>query len=158
MDFDRRDSCNRFTLQDFRPSQESSHRVDRSVHEHTCPPIIMEEHADDSKVSASCFARRFLAGRVHPSSPTVPEFSRGSGGSESPLHHRKVTQVETGGKAFSMDVSLGSDKHPMRFVVDKTTTVQGHVAAGTTASVDYQPDATGQLVALTVREESPQSQ
>jgi hypothetical protein len=69
-----------------------------------------------------------------------------------------VTQVETGGKAFSMDVNQGNDKHPMRFVVDKTTTVQGHVAAGTTASVDYQPDQAGQLVALTVKEESSQSQ
>ena len=70
----------------------------------------------------------------------------------------KVTQVETGGKAFSMDVSQGESKKPMRFVVDKTTTVQGHVAAGTTASVDYQSDANGQLVALSVKEESPQSQ
>jgi predicted lipoprotein len=70
----------------------------------------------------------------------------------------KVTQVETGGKAFSMDVNQGSDKHPMRFVVDKGTTVQGHVAAGSTASVDYQPDASGQLVALTVKEQSQQSQ
>jgi len=70
----------------------------------------------------------------------------------------KVTQVETGGKAFSMDVELGSDKGPMRFVVDKTTTVQGHVSAGTKASVDYQPDANGQLVALSVREEPAQSQ
>jgi predicted peptidase len=70
----------------------------------------------------------------------------------------KVTQVETGGKAFSLDVNQGNDKHPMRFVVDKTTTVQGHVAAGTTASVDYQPDANGQLVALSVKEQSQQSQ
>jgi hypothetical protein len=69
----------------------------------------------------------------------------------------KVTQVETGGKAFSLDVNQGNDKRPMRFVVDKTTTVQGHVAAGTTASVDYQPDANGQLVALTVKEQSEQS-
>jgi hypothetical protein len=70
----------------------------------------------------------------------------------------KVTQVETGGKAFSMDVSLGSDSRPMRFVVDKGTTVQGHVAAGTSASVDYQADGNGQLVALTVTEQSAQSQ
>lgn len=70
----------------------------------------------------------------------------------------KVTQVETGGKAFSMDVVQGSDKQEMRFVVDKTTTVQGHVAAGSTASVDYQPDANGQLVALSVKEVSQQSQ
>jgi hypothetical protein len=70
----------------------------------------------------------------------------------------KVTQVETGGKAFSMDVNQGSEKHPMRFVVDKSTTVQGHVAAGSTASVDYQPDTNGQNVALSVKEESQQSQ
>jgi hypothetical protein len=68
----------------------------------------------------------------------------------------KVTQVETGGKAFSLEVNQGNDKHPMRFVVDKTTTVQGHVAAGTTASVDYQPDSNGQLVALSVKEQSQQ--
>jgi predicted lipoprotein len=70
----------------------------------------------------------------------------------------KVTQVETGGKAFSMDVNQGSDKHPMRFVVDKGTTVQGHVAAGSTASVDFQPDSSGQLVALSVKEQSAQAQ
>jgi len=70
----------------------------------------------------------------------------------------KVTQVETGGKAFSMDVNQGSDKKPMRFVVDKGTTVQGHVAAGSTASVDYQPDSNGQLVALSVKEQAAQSQ
>jgi hypothetical protein len=57
-----------------------------------------------------------------------------------------------------MDVNQGNDKRPMRFVVDKGTTVQGHVAAGTTASVDYQPDANGQLVALSVTEQSAQSQ
>ena len=70
----------------------------------------------------------------------------------------KVTQVETGGKAFSMDVEQGNDKRPMRFVVNKGTTVEGHVSAGTKASVDYQPDENGQMVALTVREESAQSQ
>jgi multidrug efflux pump subunit AcrA (membrane-fusion protein) len=71
----------------------------------------------------------------------------------------KVTQVETGGKAFSLDISQGSDKQqPMHFVVDKNTTVQGHVAAGSMASVDYQADSGGQLVALSVKEESSKSQ
>jgi hypothetical protein len=70
----------------------------------------------------------------------------------------KVTQVETGGKAFSIEVNQGSDKHPMRFVVDKGTTVQGHVSAGTVASVDYQPDGSGQLVALSVKEQAQQQQ
>jgi hypothetical protein len=70
----------------------------------------------------------------------------------------KVTQVETGGKAFSVDVAQGNEKKPMRFVVGKETTVQGHVAAGTMASVDYQPDANGQLVALSVKEQTAQPQ
>lgn len=90
-----------------------------------------------------------------------PPYQNTQGDQQAPKVHSvtgKVTQVETGGKAFSMDVSQGSDKRPMRFVVDKTTTVQGHVAAGTTASVDYQPDSSGQLVALTVKEETGQSQ
>ena len=73
-----------------------------------------------------------------------PPYQNSQSDQQAPKVHSvtgKVTQVETGGKAFSMDVNQGSDKRPMRFVVDKTTTVQGHVAAGTTASVDYQPDA-----------------
>jgi len=77
-------------------------------------------------------------------------------GQEAPKVHSvtgKVTQVETGGKAFSMDVSQGSDKKSMRFVVDKNTTVQGHVGAGSMANVDYQSDPNGQMVALTVTEQ-----
>lgn len=70
----------------------------------------------------------------------------------------KVTRVEPGGKAFSVDIGQGNDKKSMRFVVDKNTTVQGHVSAGTTASVDYQADESGQLVALTVSEQNSQSQ
>ena len=90
-----------------------------------------------------------------------PPYQNSQSDQQAPKVHSvtgKVTQVETGGKAFSLEVNQGSDKHPMRFVVDKTTTVQGHVAAGTTASVDYQPDQSGQLVALTVKEQSQQSQ
>jgi hypothetical protein len=69
----------------------------------------------------------------------------------------KVTQVETGGKAFSMDVNQGGAKKTMRFVVDKNTTVQGHVGAGSTASVQYEPDQSGTLVALSVTEQPPQN-
>ena len=90
-----------------------------------------------------------------------PPFQNSQSDQQAPKVHSvtgKVTQVETGGKAFSLEVNQGSDKRPMRFVVDKGTTVQGHVAAGTTANVDYQPDASGQLVALSVTEQSAQSQ
>ena len=69
----------------------------------------------------------------------------------------KVTQVETGGKAFSIDINQGSEKQTMHFVVDKNTTVQGHVATGTTAAVDYQEGANGQLVAVNVAEQGSQS-
>ncbi|MGA7792729.1 MAG: hypothetical protein WCA19_06785 [Candidatus Acidiferrales bacterium] len=90
-----------------------------------------------------------------------PPYQNSQSDQQAPKIHSvtgKVTQVETGGKAFSMDVNQGNDKRPMRFVVDKGTTVQGHVAAGTTASVDYQADGSGQLVALSVTEQSAQSQ
>ena len=99
----------------------------------------------------------FMAVSTH----AQPPYQNSSQDQQAPKVHSvtgKVTQVETGGKAFSMDVSQGNDKHPMRFVVDKSTTVQGHVAAGTNASVDYQSDSNGQLVALSVKEESQQQQ
>ena len=89
-----------------------------------------------------------------------PPYQNSQSDQQAPKVHSvtgKVTQVETGGKAFSMDVDIGKGTHPMRFVVDKGTTVQGHVAAGSNASVDYQSDSNGQLVALAVKEQSPQS-
>jgi hypothetical protein len=45
----------------------------------------------------------------------------------------------------------------MQFVVDKNTVVQGHVGAGTTATVQYQQSG-GQLVALNVSEQGSPSQ
>jgi hypothetical protein len=90
-----------------------------------------------------------------------PPYPQAQSDQQAPKVHSvtgKVTQVETGGKAFSLEISQGNDKRPMRFVVDKGTTVQGHVAAGTTASVDYQADSSGQMVALSVTEQSAQSQ
>jgi TolA-binding protein len=69
----------------------------------------------------------------------------------------KVTSVETGGKAFDVEVNQGSNKQTMRFVVDQTTQVQGHVGTGTTATVQYQPKGSD-LVALTVIEKNAQPQ
>jgi hypothetical protein len=69
----------------------------------------------------------------------------------------KVTSVEPGGKAFSVEVNQGNNKRTMQFVVDKNTVVQGHVGAGTTATVQYQQSG-GQLVALNVSEQSSPSQ
>lgn len=100
----------------------------------------------------------FIAASAHAHPPYQNQNSQSD--QQAPKVHSvsgKVTQVETGGKAFSMDVNIGSGTHPMRFVVDKGTTVQGHVAAGSNASVDYQSDANGQLVALSVKEQSSQS-
>jgi hypothetical protein len=69
----------------------------------------------------------------------------------------KVTSVEPGGKAFSVEVNQGNNKRTMQFVVDKNTVVQGHVGAGTTATVQYQQSG-GQLVALNVSEQGSPSQ
>ena len=64
----------------------------------------------------------------------------------------KVAAIGNGGHSFSLEVN-GEGKSKMDFVVDKNTTVQGHVGAGSTASVDYQSDANGQMVALNVTEQ-----
>jgi len=65
----------------------------------------------------------------------------------------KVTSVETGGKAFSMEINQGNSKRTMQFVVDKNTQVQGHVGTGTTATVEYQQSG-GQFVAVNVSEQT----
>jgi hypothetical protein len=90
-----------------------------------------------------------------------PAYQNAQSGQQSPKVQSvtgKVTQVETGGKAFSVDVAQGNEKKPMRFIVGKETTVQGHVVAGSMASVDYQADTNGQLVALSVKEQTAQTQ
>jgi hypothetical protein len=69
----------------------------------------------------------------------------------------KVTNVETGGKAFSMEVNQGNSKRTMQFVLDKNTIVQGHVGAGTTATVEYTQNG-GQFVALNISEQGAPSQ
>ncbi len=69
----------------------------------------------------------------------------------------RVTNVETGGKAFSMEVNQGNNKRTMQFVLDKNTVVQGHVGAGTTATVEYTQNG-GQFVALNISEQSAPSQ
>ena len=51
-----------------------------------------------------------------------PPYQNSQSDQQAPKVHSvtgKVTQVETGGKAFSMDISQGNDKRPMRFVLDK---------------------------------------
>ncbi|SRR6266700_5375821 len=65
----------------------------------------------------------------------------------------KVTTVETGGKAFSMEVNQGNSKRTMQFVVDKNTQVQGHVGTGSMATVEYQQNG-GQFVAVNVTEQT----
>jgi len=69
----------------------------------------------------------------------------------------KVTSVETGGKAFAVEVNQGNNKQTMRFVVDQSTQVQGHVGTGTTATVQYQPKG-NDMVAVMVTEKNAQPQ
>lgn len=91
-----------------------------------------------------------------------PRLSQGQSGQQSEQAKSvtgKVTSVETGGKAFSLDVTQGNSKRTMQFVVDKNTVVQGHVGTGTTATVEYQQSGS-QFVAVNIKEQAtpPQSQ
>jgi hypothetical protein len=62
----------------------------------------------------------------------------------------KVTSIGDQGKSFAMEVDDGSNKRTMQFVVDKNTQVQGRIAEGTIAAVEYQPTESGQNVCVRV--------
>lgn len=62
----------------------------------------------------------------------------------------KVTSIGEQGKSFAMEVDDGSNKRTMQFVVDKNTQVQGRIAEGTIAAVEYQPTEGGQNVCVRV--------
>jgi hypothetical protein len=89
--------------------------------------------------------------------PLPPQSQSGQTSEQTKSITGKVTTVETGGKAFSMEVSQGNSKRTMQFVLDKNTVVQGHVGAGTTATVEYTQNG-GQFVALNISEQGAPSQ
>ena len=62
----------------------------------------------------------------------------------------KVTSIGDQGKSFDVEVSNGSDKQTLKFVVDKNTEVEGHVAPGTMVLVEYQPGDGGQNLCVKV--------
>jgi hypothetical protein len=62
----------------------------------------------------------------------------------------KVTSIGEQGKSFAMEVDEGSNKRTMQFVVDKNTQVQGRIAEGTIAAVEYQASESGQNVCVRV--------
>jgi len=61
----------------------------------------------------------------------------------------KISSIGNGGHSFSLEVT-GESKNTMNFVVDKNTQVNGQVREGTTVTVEYHPDDSGQNVAVSI--------
>jgi hypothetical protein len=117
-----------------------------------------------SKLLSGAFLALLLVAISVKAQPLPPQSQSGQQSEQTKSVTGKVTTVETGGKAFSMEVSQGNSKRTMQFVLDKNTVVQGHVGAGTTATVEYQQNG-GQFVAMNISEQQsapaqsqPQSQ
>jgi hypothetical protein len=70
----------------------------------------------------------------------------------------KVTSIAKDAKSFSMDVNQAGNQKTMQFQVNETTQVQGRVTVGTSAKVEYQPNADGSNTALTITSQSSQPQ
>jgi hypothetical protein len=109
-----------------------------------------------SKILSGAFLAFLLVAVTARTQPLPPQSGQQSEQSKQSVTG-KVTNVETGGKAFSMEVNQGNSKRTMQFVLDKNTVVQGHVGAGTTATVEYTQNG-GQFVALNISEQSSPSQ
>jgi predicted ATPase len=68
----------------------------------------------------------------------------------------KVTAIGSDKRSFSMDVHDRDASKPMQFVIDNNTQVQGHVAVGTNAIVQYSPTEDGKNLALSVAPQDTQ--
>jgi hypothetical protein len=62
----------------------------------------------------------------------------------------KVTDIAGDKKSFTIEVSDGSAKHSMQFILDGNTQVQGKVSVGTEATVEFQPTPDGKYLAVTI--------
>ena len=62
----------------------------------------------------------------------------------------KVASIGDQGKSFALEVSDGSSKRTMNFVLDKNTQVEGRVTQGTIVAVEYQPSDDGQNLCVRV--------
>jgi len=65
----------------------------------------------------------------------------------------KVASIASDKKSITLEVSNGNDDHTMQFIVNQSTQVTGRVSTGSVATVQYQPTADNQYLALVI---SPQ--
>ncbi len=131
--------------------------MEQDVLENKCPPQPKQVYTPMiSKIWSGAFLAFLLVAVTARTQPLPPQSGQQSEQSKQSVTG-KVTNVETGGKAFSMEVNQGNNKRTMQFVLDKNTVVQGHVGAGTTATVEYTQNG-GQFVALNISEQSSPSQ
>jgi hypothetical protein len=62
----------------------------------------------------------------------------------------KVTDIASDKRSFTLEVSDGSAKRTMQFVLDGNTQVQGKVSVGTDATVEFQPTPDGKNLAVVI--------
>ena len=62
----------------------------------------------------------------------------------------KVTNIASDKKSFSLEVTNGSAKQTMEFILDGNTQVQGKVSVGTDAMVEFHPTPDGKNLAVTI--------
>jgi hypothetical protein len=68
----------------------------------------------------------------------------------------KVTSIGNDKTTFSMEVNGDDSKGTIQFVLDKNTQVEGRVAVGTDAVVQYQPTDDGKNLALSIAPQGSQ--
>jgi hypothetical protein len=62
----------------------------------------------------------------------------------------KVTDIASDKKSFTLEVTDGTAKHTIQFVLDANTQVQGKVSVGTDATVEFQPTPDGKNLAVVI--------
>jgi hypothetical protein len=87
-----------------------------------------------------------IAAHAHPQQESQPKRQT----EQAKSVNGKVTDIASDKKSFTIEVSDGSAKHSMQFVLDGNTQVQGKVSVGTDATVEFQPTPDGKNLAVTI--------
>lgn len=69
----------------------------------------------------------------------------------------KITNIASDKKSFTVEVNEGNAKRSMEFLIDGNTQVQGRVGVGTDATIEFQPNPDGKLVAVSIAPRTAQS-
>lgn len=97
-----------------------------------------------------------VTARTRAATPAQPQAQQQQQNEQAKSVAGKVTAIGSDKRSFSMDVHDRDASKPMQFVIDNNTQVQGHVAVGTNAIVQYAPTEDGKNLALSVAPQDTQ--